>query len=321
MKLDTTEAGLAALLRLPDFDEIYREADRVRHEVVGDVVHIRGILEFSSCCRRRCRYCGLNAENTHARRYRMEPDEMLAAAEQAAQAGYRTIVLQSGEDAFFTPALLCEIVRGIKALGVAVTVSCGEMEEAALRALRAAGADRYLLKHETSDEQLYASLHPCGTLASRVACLRAIKRAGFETGGGFMVGLPGQTPEIIAKDLLLLRDIGCDMAGIGPFIAHPDTPLAGSPSGSTELTKRAVALARLLLPNANLPATTSLGVLDSGEKSDVFTKGANVIMRKITPPPYREMYEIYPAHFEDISISAGRKLLEEQIRALGRTPI
>lgn len=321
MNLNPTTEHLSALLRQPDFSGVYAEADHIRHENVGDTVHIRAILEFSSCCRRRCRYCGLNADNPHARRYRMEPAEMLAAAAEAVRAGYRTIVLQSGEDAHFTPALLGEIIRGIKALGATVTVSCGEMDEPALRHLRACGADRYLLKHETASEALYASLHPCGTLAARTECLRTIKRLGFETGGGFMVGLPGQTPEIIAQDLLLLRELSCDMAGIGPFIAHPQTPLAGAPSGSTELTKRAVALARILLPKANLPATTSLGVLNSGEKNDVFSKGANVIMRKITPPPYREMYEIYPAHFQDTSIVEGRQLLEEQIRALGRNPL
>ena len=320
-RADFTAPDLAALLDSPDFSETYALANQIRLESVGNVVHIRAIIEFSNHCRRRCRYCGLNAENPHTSRYRMTRQEIFAAAQEAAEAGYRTVVLQSGEDAFFTPERLGEIVRDCKALGLFVTVSCGELDDDALRHLRACGADRYLLKHETADSTLYQALHPCGTLEARVGCLRSIKRLGFETGGGFMIGLPGQTTEIIARDLLLLRELECDMAGIGPFISHPQTPLAGAPSGSTELTKRAVALARILLPKANLPATTALGVLSQGEKSDVFTKGANVVMRKVTPSPYRERYEIYPARFEQMSIREGRLQLEQQIIALGRTPL
>ena len=174
------------------------------------------------------------------------------------------------------------IVREIKRLGAAVTVSCGEMTAEAYAYLKASGADRYLLKHETADPKLYGMLHPCGTLKNRIDCLKILKSLGFETGSGFMIGLPGQTLETIAEDLLLLKEIGCDMAGIGPFIPHPDTELKDFPSGSIELTKRAVALARILLPKCNLPATTSLGVLDAQEKNNIFSCGANVIMRKVT---------------------------------------
>ncbi|MCI8553411.1 MAG: [FeFe] hydrogenase H-cluster radical SAM maturase HydE [Clostridiales bacterium] len=311
---------LAELLRLPDFGPIYQEADRIRREQVGDTVHLRAILEFSNICRRRCRYCGLNAENTAAPRYRMREDEILSTARQAAEAGYRTLVMQSGEDPYYTPERLGGLIREIRKTGMTVTVSCGEMEESAYAHLRDCGADRYLLKHETADPQLYSRLHPCGTLEHRVDCLRTLKRLGYETGGGFMVGLPGQTLETIGQDLLLLRDIPCDMAGIGPFIAHPRTPLKDSPSGSAELTRRAVALARLLLPKAHLPATTALGVLNAGVKNDVFSCGANVVMRKVTPDAYKKKYDIYPAALPPTEIGSGRRELEEQIRALGRIP-
>lgn len=317
---DPSPADLAALLALDDFSRIYAEADRVRAARVGGTVHIRAILEFSNCCIRACGYCGLNCRNEGARRYRMTPEEIVETAKAAQRAGYKTLVMQSGEDPYFTPALLAEIIREIVPMGLTVTVSRGELPLAGYALLREAGAARYLLKHETADPALYATLHPDGTLERRLECLRNLKALGFETGGGFMVGLPGQTLETLAQDLLLLRELSCDMAGIGPFIPHPGTPLRAAAAGSPELTKRCVALARLLLPDCNLPATTALGVLNGAEKSDVFSCGANVVMRKVTPDPYKSQYEIYPARLEPTDIPGDRALLESQIRALGRNP-
>ncbi len=319
--LNLDRKGLVKLLALPDFSPIYRKADQVRAAHKGDTVQIRAIVEFSNYCRRQCRYCGLNCKNTTAERYRMTPEEILACANMAAEAGYRTLVMQSGEDPYFTPQLLGELIREIKKTGMAVTLSCGEMPYAAYAYLKSCGADRYLLKHETADPEIYARLHPCGTLENRVRCLCDLKSLGYETGSGFMIGLPGQTLETIADDLLLLEKIGCDMAGIGPFIPHPQTPLKGCPAGSIELTKRAVALARLLLPDINLPATTALGVAGGESENDIFSCGANVIMRKVTPDPYKQKYEIYPAHFEKTDIPAERAFLERRIRALGRIPL
>lgn len=316
-----TRAELAALLRLEDFSPVYARADQIRRASVGDTVHLRAIVEFSNYCRRDCGYCGLNRRNAGARRYRMTPEEIVSTARAAYQAGYRTLVMQSGEDPFFTPSLLADIIREIVSTGMVVTVSCGEMPPEAYETLRRAGASRYLLKHETADPDLYARLHPDGTLAERVACLRSLKELGFETGSGFMVGLPGQSMETLADDLLLLRELRCDMAGIGPFIPHPATPLNGGQAGSPELTKRCVALARLLLPECNLPATTALGVLNGREKDDVFSCGANVVMRKVTPDRYKHQYEIYPARLEPTRILEDRALLERQVRALGRTPL
>ena len=255
---------IAELLALEDFSPVYREADRVRREAVGDTVHIRAIIEFSNICSRQCIYCGLNCRNSELERFRMSREEIVRSAKAAVDAGYRTIVLQSGEDRSYPVERLGEIVEAVKSIGSeppAVTLSCGEMSHEDYEYLRQKGADRYLLKHETADPELYGKLHPCGTLEDRVKCLRDLKALGYETGSGFMIGLPGQTLETVADDLLLLKDIGCHMAGIGPFIANPKTPLAGARNGDPELTRRAVAIARLLLPHANLPVTTSLSVL------------------------------------------------------------
>lgn len=311
---------LVNLLALEDFSEVYQKADEIRRQHTGDAVHIRAIIEFSNICRRQCRYCGINSTNDHVTRYRMSPEEIIHVAKHAAQVGYQTIVLQSGEDPCFAEETLGDIIKEIKKMEVAVTVSCGELSRDCLKHLRDCGADRYLLKHETADPAIYESLHPCGTLEERINCLKTIYDLGYETGSGFMIGLPGQTLETIAEDLLLLKELNCKMAGIGPFISHPDTPLKGMPNGSPELTKRAVALARILLPEANLPVTTSLGVINGKEKENAFSCGANVVMKKVTPDEYKAAYEIYPARLEKTNIEEDRRKLEEQIRALGRIP-
>ena len=315
-----SKGQLVELLGLEDFDPIYAQADAVRRETVGDTVHIRALLEISNHCRRLCTYCGLRAPRTSLPRYRMTPQEIVSAACEAAQVGYRTLVLQSGEDPWFTPKILGEIVSAIKArTGMAVTLGCGEMKGEDYAHLKEAGTDRYLIKHETADPDLYRRLHPDSTLEQRVGCLRTLKALGYETGSGFMVGLPGQTLETLADDLLLLASVPCDMAGIGPFLPHPDTPLRDGTAGSPELTRRCVALARLLLPTANLPATTALTL--RGDNGQVFSGGANVVMRKITPNCYKKQYEIYPANLPDTDIPAQRQQLEEQIRSLGRVPL
>lgn len=338
LRLKSAE-GIASLLALDDFSPVYREADRVRKEHVGDTVHLRAIIEFSNICKRQCIYCGLNRENKELPRFRMSREEIVKTAAEAVAAGYRTIVLQSGEEDGISKEWLGAVIEDIKSLTVpgteaapAVTVSCGEKDEETYRYLHEKGADRYLLKHETADPELYNRLHPCGTLESRVGCLRTLKRLGYETGSGFMVGLPEQSLETIGSDLLLLASIPCKMAGIGPFISNPKTPLAGKPNGDPELTRRAVAIARLLLPDANLPLTTALSILSQEELSkdetgighDVenpFEFGANVIMKKVTPDEYKAAYEIYPAQFAETHILQDRKDLERMITAYGRQPL
>lgn len=316
-----TVSELTSLLLLDNFDEYYNNANEVRKQTSGDVIHIRALLEFSNYCRRNCQYCGLNCTNTTAVRFRLNEQEIIELAYKAFDAGYKTIVLQSGEDNHFTAQILGDIVKEIKKTGITITLSCGEMSYEDYKYLRECGADRYLLKHETADPDIYAALHPKSRLSDRVSCLKNLKSLGYATGSGFMIGLPNQTAETIARDILLLKEIDCDMAGIGPFIPHPMTTLANLEQGSTDLTLRAVALTRMILPNAFLPATTSLGVIDKSKKSKVFDCGANVVMQKITPNRIKRLYEIYPSSLTDFTIEQGRKNIEQEIIDMERIPL
>ncbi|MGI5960268.1 MAG: [FeFe] hydrogenase H-cluster radical SAM maturase HydE [Massiliimalia sp.] len=305
-------------------EALFCAANRVCLEQKGNQVLIRALLEFSNICRRQCRYCGLNCFNSNCQRYRMEPDEILETVKEAYDAGYQTIVLQSGEDPYYTQEMVVSLVREIRRTcpGMAITLSIGERPKEEYAAFRQAGADRYLIKQETADPQIYAALHPDSSLKERVTCLKNLKELGYETGSGFMIGLPGQTAQTIAADLLLLQEIPCDMAGIGPFIPHPDTPLKDHPAGSVTVTQQAVALARLLLPKANLPATTALGVVSQSGKQNIFSCGANVIMKKVTPWSHRKQYEIYPANLgEIIDVKTSRQQLEQELRDLGKIPV
>ncbi len=311
---------LEQLLSLDDFQAIYEQANKVCQDVKGNIVDIRAILEFSNYCRCSCSYCGLSCTNKDVNRYRMTPDEIIETAKQAADVGYQTIVLQSGEDLFYTAKMLGDIVKAIKTTGIKVTLSCGERPASEYAYLRECGADRYLIKHETADEALYNKLHPHSSFEKRVECLKTLKSLGYEAGSGFMIGLPTQTTTSIAKDLLLLQKLNCDMAGIGPFIPHPKTPLKDTSHGDPELTRRAVALARLLMPNINLPATTSLGVIDAKQRDAIFSGGANVIMHKVTPDEHKAKYEIYPSTMKKTRIKEDRAMIEKQIRELGRVP-
>lgn len=310
------------LLSLKDFSEIYNIANKITEENFGNRIDVRAIIEFSNYCKKKCKYCGLNAENKTIKRYRMTCDEIIELGVKSHNAGYKTIVLQSGEDSFFTAKKLAHIVREIKKqIDIFITLSVGEMSYDEYKIMRNAGADRFLLKHETSDEKIYSAVHGNSTLKNRLECLSNLKKLGYETGSGFMIGLPNQNLKVIAKDIITLRNIPCDMAGIGPFIPHPDTELKNLSSGSLELTKRAVALTRIALPTANLPATTSLGVLSESEKSNVFSCGANVIMRKVTPQKYEELYNIYPSDIKVKNIYEERKILENYIKSLGKNPV
>ena len=311
---------ICRLLDADSADELYALADNITRETKGNLVNVRAIIEFSNYCNRNCSYCGLNCHNTTLGRYRMTPEEIIATALESSDAGYKTVVIQGGEDPLFTADIYCDIIKEIKSKrDIAITLSVGEMSEDAYAAIRMAGCDRYLLKHETTDEEIYSKLHPGYSLDNRLNCLRTLKRLGYETGGGFMIGLPEQTTETIANDLLFIKSVPCDMAGIGPFIPHPETPLKESEQGSTELTRRAVAIARVLLPNINLPATTSLGVIDKNERNKVFSGGANVIMKKVTPEKYRELYEIYPVNHGKIkSIADERAEINELLASIGK---
>lgn len=327
--IDRIEAGyepdaqeIESLIQLdrPEAEYLFNAANRTTQKYCGNKVHIRGIIEFSNYCRCRCLYCGINCDNNDVKRYRMEPDEIIENAALAYKAGYRTVVLQSGEDLWYTRDKISYIVKSIKSAGdMAITLSVGERNHEDYLQWFRDGADRFLIKHETADEKLYNMLHPHSNFNNRLKCLRDLKKIGYQLGSGFMVGLPGQTAETIAKDILLLKELDVDMAGIGPFIPHPKTGLKEKAQGSTFLTLKAVAVSRLLIKKVHLPATTALGVLNSDDKENAFSSGANVIMIKVQDHKYRKLYEIYPKGEGQIeSIEAERRKLENFIMGLGR---
>lgn len=274
---------------------LYDAADEVRKKIVGDPVHLRGIIEFSNYCRQNCHYCGLRRDNPKLPRYRMSLDEIFEVAKGASKIGYKTFVLQSGEDPWYTGEMIADLVRRIKKeLGTAITLSLGERETSEYALWREAGADRYLLKHETTDEELFQKLRPGTTFQHRLNCLETLKKLGYQVGSGFIIGLPGQTLETLANDILLLRDLEVDMAGMGPLIPNPATPLADCNLGSVEMTLNCIAVARLVVREVHLPATTALATRDPWGRQKGLRAGGNVIMPDVTPPSFRKRYEIYP---------------------------
>ena len=296
---------LELLFRMP-WPELRAAAQQQRRAAVGRHVFVRGLLEFSNLCRRNCRYCGLQRANRELRRYCLTEGQILAAARQAAAAGVDTLVLQSGEWER-PPHWLADIVRRVKAeLGLAVTLSVGEVPREHYACWREAGADRFLLRHETADAALYARLHPGHRLAERLRALEWLAELGYEVGSGFLVGVPGQRPTSLVDDILLVRRLGVAMCGVGPFIPQAATPLAHSPRGDVPLTLRVLAVLRLVLPTAHLPATTALASLSpaDGQRQGLLA-GANVLMPSFTPPACRSAYRIYDNKAQ-VSLAAAR---------------
>ena len=274
---------------------LFGEADRVRRLHVGNAIHLRGLIEFSNICGRDCLYCGLRRSNSAVKRYRMEIDEIFETAKTAAGLGYKSLVLQSGENRQYPTEEMCTLVARIKKeLGVAITLSLGEKTREEYAALRDAGADRYLLRFETSAEKLFHELKPDSSLEARMRCLKWLREIGFQVGSGIMVGLPGQTIEMIADDILLMNELDLDMIGIGPFIANPQTPLKDAVSGTLDLTLRTLALIRIITKNTHIPATTAMGSIEKGGRERALRCGANVLMPNVTPTKYREHYQLYP---------------------------
>ncbi len=310
------------LLKMPgDFSEdLFDAADRVRKNDVGDEIYLRGIIEFSNVCERNCLYCGLRKGNSNVERYRMASEEILKTAQDIKKAGISTCVLQSGEDSFYTADTLCDLLESIKKeTGLVLTLSIGERPVDDLRAFQQAGANRFLLKHETASPELYSYLRPGCKLGDRVRCIKTLKELGFETGTGNMVGLPGQTHEILADDLMLMKMLDADMLGIGPFIAHPDTPLTGIDNDDLEMTLRVIALARLITRNTNIPATTALATMHPQGRLFALRAGANVIMPDFTPESYKSRYEIYPGRADVGSAQEILAGLKKDLDAIGRT--
>lgn len=300
---------LLALAEDPSATErLKEEADRLRRRYYGDKVYTRGLIEFTNYCKNDCYYCGIRRGNANAKRYRLTKEEILGCCENGYGLGFRTFVLQGGEDSYFTDERLEDIVRSIKAryLDCAVTLSVGERSFASYARLREAGADRYLLRHETASEEHYGKLHPPQMrLAERKACLYHLKELGYQVGAGFMVGSPGQTEQDIAEDLLFLKELKPQMVGIGPFIPHHDTPFAGEKAGSVELTLFLLSVIRIMLPKVLLPATTALGTLDPKGREKGLEAGANVVMPNLSPVEDRKKYELY-----DHKICTGEEAAE-----------
>jgi len=313
-------SAIIGLLTTAPAEELYRQADRVRHDTLGDDVHLRGLIEFSNICRNRCLYCGINRDNKRVSRYRMSDEELVTTARRAANLGFQTIVLQSGEDMHYDQSRLCRIIEQIKQMDVAITLSIGERDYADYAAFRNAGADRYLLRIETTDRDLYHRLNPGMSWQQRHECLLMIKELGYEVGSGIMVGLPGQTAESIADDLLYLKELGIDMAGIGPFIPHPDTPLAHEQGGTLEQALRTMAIMRLLMPDINIPATTAMESLHPQGRIMALQAGANVVMPNVTEGEYRRLYELYPGKICVNDTPAHcRSCIGLKIQSIGRT--
>jgi biotin synthase len=306
-----------------DDNKLFDYSDRVRKENVGDEVHLRGLIEFSNICKCGCEYCGLRSPNTKTERYRLEPDEIINYAKKGIELGYKTIVLQSGEDNYYDIDKLCYVIKEIKKNDVALTLSIGEKTKDEYKAYKYAGADRYLLRIETTDKDLYKKLHPNMSYDNRKRCLYDIKELGYEVGTGCLVGLPNQTVESLADDILFFKELEADMIGIGPFIPHPSTPLAkceNNPEYNFNMALKVMAITRLLLPDINIPATTAMETINPNGRIIALKSGANVVMPNILDMEYKKKYEIYPnkiclnEHSEKC-----RNCIEAKIKSIGRT--
>lgn len=275
---------------------LFERAREIRHRHYGHDVYIRGLIEFTNYCKNDCFYCGIRKSNTKANRYRLSVDQILECCRNGHELGFRTFVLQGGEDGHYTQAMLEDMVSSIKEQfpDCAITLSIGERSRESYQRLFDAGADRYLLRHETYDDGHYQMLHPkCLSAARRRQCLWDLKEIGYEVGTGFMVGSPFQTPENLADDMLFLKKLNPQMVGIGPFIPHHETPFAKSPAGTMELTLFMLGLIRLMLPKALIPSTTALGTIAPDGREKGILAGANVVMPNLSPTEVRKDYLLY----------------------------
>ena len=302
-------------------EKLYSKARETAESVFGKKIYIRGLIEFSNHCKNDCRYCGIRRSNRNIKRYRLTPEEILSCCDEGYELGYRTFVLQGGEDPGFSDQEIEELVIKIKAShpDCAVTLSVGERERDVYKRWFDAGADRYLLRHETADEEHYSSLHPKEmSFRHRIECLYNLKSIGYQVGCGFMVGSPGQNAYTLYKDLKLIDDLEPHMVGIGPFLPHSDTPYAGEPPGSLRITRIMLALLRISHPKLLLPATTALGTLQYDGREKGILSGANVIMPNLSPVRVRKLYSLY-----DNKICTGEEsaqcvgCIDKRITAIG----
>ena len=311
--ITSEEAGTNALLAT--------EADKLRRKYYGNKVYIRGLIEFTNYCKNNCYYCGIRAGNKCAQRYRLTQEQILACCREGYRLGFRTFVLQGGEDPYFTDERVCELVAAIRKQhpDCAITLSIGEKERASYAAYFAAGANRYLLRHETATDEHYKMLHPESmSLANRKRCLLDLKDIGYQVGSGFMVGSPYQRPEHLLADLRFLQELEPDMIGIGPYITHAETPFAKQKSGTAEQTLRLLSMLRLLFPYALLPATTALGTITPDGRERGLQAGGNVVMPNLSPVDVRKLYDLYENKLcTDEEAAQCRSCLEARVRSVG----
>lgn len=294
-RLTLSEIEFLLTLEKPeDLAMLWQAADQVRSRYMGDEIWLRGLLEFSNYCTRNCMYCGIRCGNQRLQRYRMTKEEILKCVDSIVTHNIGTVVLQSGEDPWWTAERIADLVASVKGrYDIAVTLSVGYRPRADYKLWREAGADRYLIRHEAANPDLYSSVHPDSTLDERVEALISLKDLGYETGSGCIVGLPGQTAYDLALDIDLARKLEVDMFGVGPFIPHPDTPLGKAAGGTAVMTYKVIAVARLVLRDVHMPVTTALATLEPMGRELGWQRGANVVMPNATPNPYRERYELY----------------------------
>lgn len=302
-----------------EIEFLFKKADEKKREFFSNKVFLRGIVEFSSYCRCLCSYCGLNANNKCLKRYRMTEDEILDAVKKIAETEIDTVVLQSGEDLWYDKDKIINIIKRIKQeTNLKITLSIGERSKTEYKAFKEAGADRFLLKHEIADESLYNKYHKHSTFKKRIDCIKTLKKLGYETGSGFMVGIYGDNFENMAENIILLKKLNVDMAGIGTYINSSNTELEGKCDGDSLLTLKCVAITRLLIPKCNLPSTTSLNIL--GGLNDALLGGANVVMLKATPFKYINDYKIYNNNYiEDIGVLGRLNILKEKLAQMNLT--
>ncbi|MDD5561828.1 MAG: [FeFe] hydrogenase H-cluster radical SAM maturase HydE [Candidatus Omnitrophica bacterium] len=311
---------ILSLQKDEEIEELFAFADKVRKDFCGDGIILRGIIEFSNFCFRECSYCGLNKGNHKLERYRMDKGELFKAIEYLASFNIKTVVLQSGEDERLDVLWLTDVIKGIKSrFDMAVTLSVGERSADDYRLWRQSGADRYLLKIESSDAALYASMHPKMDFGKRLDRLGILRKLGYQIGSGNIIGLPGQTLKTIARDIIFFKRGDFDMIGIGPFIPHQYSRFAGLKEGDARISLKALALTRIVTKDAHIPATTALGNLDKDYRRDGLKCGANVLMLNFTPQPYRRLYEIYP-HKEAVNEPADfcNSYIDNIAKDLGR---
>lgn len=302
-------------------DRLRESADKLRRKIYGNAVYLRGLIEISNICKNDCLYCGIRRSNHECERYRLSENQILDCCEHGYALGYRTFVLQGGEDAYFTDKVMCGIISKIKSAhpDCAVTLSLGERSFDSYKAMFDAGADRYLLRHETADSKHYGKLHPSDmSFDNRMRCLAVLKQIGYQTGCGFMVGSPYQTEKELAADLKFIEQFSPDMCGIGPFVPHKATPFANEQAGTLELTLYLLSIIRIIKPNILLPATTALGTIDPSGREKGILAGANVVMPNLSPVNVRKKYELY-----DNKICTGeeaaecRGCLERRMESIG----